>query len=109
MPPIRVRGYPLATPLVKIDIAIEVATTGVIVEPPGSLLIADYNGDRYSLFASAPAGTSARSGASLITRLAVMAIERMSNGSQSGGVASPASPDYESVMRIAEPLPNHAF
>lgn len=59
--PIRVRSYPLAAPLAKEKMALEAATQPFAIASPGALLIADFQNRNYSLFASAPVSTSARS------------------------------------------------
>jgi len=52
--PVTARRYSLATPLRKQVIDYGEAITGTAIEPPGALLIADYQSRRYALFASAP-------------------------------------------------------
>lgn len=53
--PVTIRLYPLATPLTKARIAYDDAVAGIDVAAPGALLIADYRGRQYAIFASAPA------------------------------------------------------
>ncbi len=58
--PVTARLYPLATPLTKARIAYDDAVAGVDVAAPGALLIADYRGRQYAIFASAPAADRLR-------------------------------------------------
>lgn len=52
--PVTARTYSLSRPLAKARLDYSQAIDGLTVEAPGALLVADYQGRQYSIFASAP-------------------------------------------------------